>query len=133
MKQERLPLPREMQVVEMASIQRQPSMTKALVLCSELGGYENDKDFCRAIDMDQTVWSQIQAGARFFPQDKYERLFEACANEVPLFWLADRRGYVLTPKETEMERRLRVSNEALAEERKKSAVLLAALQGRALP
>lgn len=133
MKQERLPLPREMQAVDLATVQRCASMTKAISVCADLGGFENDKDFCRELDIDPTTWSQIQNGARFFPQDKYERLFETCGNELPLLWLSDRRGYVLTPKETEMERRLRVSNEALAEERKKTAVLLAALQGRALP
>lgn len=133
MKQERLPLPREMQVVDLATVQRLGSMTKAIALCADLGGFENDKDFCRELDLDSAVWSQIQNGTRYFPQDKYERLFEACGNEVPLMWLADRRGYGLTPKETEMERRLRAANDALAEERKKSEVLLAALQGRALP
>jgi len=132
MKQARLPLRREMQVVDLASVQRQPSMTKAIMLCAELGGFENDKDFCRVVDLDQTVWSQIQNGARFYPQDSYEQLFDACANEVPLMWLADRRGYVLTPKETEMERRLRVANEALAESERTVAVLMKAVQGRAV-
>jgi hypothetical protein len=132
MKQERLALPREMQVVDLPSIQRQPTMTKAIVLCADLGGFENDKDFCREMELDPSVWSQIQTGARFFPQDKYERLFEACANEAPLHWLADRRGYVLTPKETEMERRLRITQEALAKERERSALLAGLLQGRAV-
>jgi hypothetical protein len=131
-KQERLPLPREMQVIEMPTVQRLPSMTKALVLCADMGGFENDKEFCREIDIDPAVWSQIQAGVRYFPQDKYERLFEACANEVPLMWLADRRGYVLTPKETEMERRLRITQEALAKEKERSALLAGLLQGRAV-
>lgn len=119
MKQERLPLPREMQEVDQATIERLASMSKALVLCADMGGFENDKDFCREMDIDPATWSQIQTGARYFPHDRYERLFEACANEVPLHWLASRRGYVLVPKQTEMERRLAVEREARlkAEER----------------
>jgi len=130
MKQERLPLPREMQRLDLPTIQRQPTMTRAIVLCAELGGFENGKDFCRATGLDQAVWSQIQNGTRFFPQDSYESLFDVCANEAPLIWLADRRGYVLVPKETEMERRLRVANEALDEERRTNAVLMKAITGR---
>lgn len=119
MKQERLPLPREMQVVDLPAVRRLATMTKAIALCADLGGFENDKDFCRELEIDAPTWSQIQTGARYFPQDKYERLFEACGNEVPLQWLADRRGYVLVPKQTEMERRLAVEREARlkAEER----------------
>lgn len=132
MKQERLPLPREMQKVDLPTVRMRPSMTKAIVLCAELGGFENDKDFCREIDLDPSTWSQIQTGARFFPQDKYERLFEACANEVPLIWLADRRGYELVPKETEMERRLRLAQESNTEKDRTIAVLMKALQGRAV-
>lgn len=126
-----LALPREMQVVDLATVQRQPSMTKAIVLCAELGGFDNDKEFCGEVDLDQAVWSQIQNGTRFFPQDKYERLFEACANEVPLIWLADRRGYVLVPKQTEMERRLALAVAERDEERRTNAVLMKAIQGRA--
>lgn len=119
MKQERLALPREMQVIDLATVQRLATMTKAIALCADLGGFENDKEFCGELDIDSSVWSQIQTGARYFPQDKYERLFEACANEVPLIWLADRRGYALVPKQTEMERRLAVEREGRlkAEER----------------
>lgn len=131
MKQERLPLPREMQVVDLATVQRCATMTKAISVCADLGGFENDKDFCREMELDQAVWSQIQNGARFFPQDKYERLFEACANEVPLIWLADRRGYVLTPKETEMERRLRVAREENEDLRAQNRLLLNIAQGKA--
>lgn len=131
MKQEQLPLPREMQVVDLSTVRRMPSMTRAISLCAELGGFENDKDFCREVEIDPAVWSQIQTGARYFPQDKYERLFEVCGNEAPLLWLADRRGYVLTPKETEMERRLRAErekNERLASENK---LLRDLVQGKA--
>jgi hypothetical protein len=132
MKQERLPLSRPMQDVDILEVRRQPTMSRALVLCAALGGFENDKDFCRQIDLDPGVWSLIQSGTRYFPHDRYEQLFDVCGNEAPLAWLADRRGYVLVPKETEMQRRLRLANESLDEERKKSAVLLAALQGRAV-
>lgn len=119
MKQERLSLRREMQVVDMPTIQKLPSMTRAIVLCADMGGFENDKDFCRKVDLDTTVWARIKDGQRCFPHDQYERLFDECSNEAPLIWLADRRGYELVPKQTEMERRLAVEREARvkAEER----------------
>lgn len=94
MKQERLPLPREMQALDLATVRRQPSMSKALVLCADLGGFVNDKDFCAEMGIDQSVWARIKDGERCFPQDLYERLFEVCGNEAPLMWLADRRGYL---------------------------------------
>lgn len=131
MKQQSLALPREMQRVDLVTVQRQPSMTKAIVLCAELGGFENDKDFCRVFDIDPSVWARVKDGERCLHHDKFEQLFDVCANEVPLTWLADRRGYALVPKETEMQRRLRLKEEELAEERLKNSVLMKALQGRA--
>lgn len=105
-----LALPRKVEV-DSAVICRQPSMTRAIVLCAELAGLENDKDQARAIDVDATTWSLIRDGKRAFPHDKYESMFDEFGNEAPLIWLADRRGYVLTPKESELERRLRQERE----------------------
>lgn len=119
-----------MQTIDMASIQRLQTMTRAISLCAELGGFENDKDFCRELELDQTVWARIQTGERCFPQDQYERLFEACGNEAPLIWLADRRGYVLVPKESEMERRLRVEREARLKAEEKLAYAESLLKNR---
>jgi hypothetical protein len=109
--QRRLPLRRAMVEVDLEQVQRQPTMTRAIVLCADLAGFDNDKDFCRHLDLDASTWSQIKNAERYFPQDKFEQLFDECGNEAPLIWLADRRGYFLTPKESEMEKRLRLETE----------------------
>jgi hypothetical protein len=109
--QTRLALPRKAVAVDTAAVQRMPSMTRAIVLCAELAGLENDKDQARVLGIDATTWSLIKDGKRAFPHDKYETLFDEFGNEAPLIWLADRRGYLLTPKESELERRLRIERE----------------------
>lgn len=117
--------------LDVEQVRRQPSMTKAIVLCADLGGFDNDKDFCRQMGMDQGVWSQVQTGSRYFPHDKYEQLFDVCGNEAPLLWLADRRGYGLVHLETELERQLRVEREARANVEAENKLLKGLLVGRA--
>jgi len=106
-----LRLPRQPVAIDTGIVSRQPSMTKAIVLCAELAGLENDKDQARVLSLDATTWSLIKDGKRAFPHDRYETLMDEFGNEAPLIWLADRRGYVLTPKESELERRLRLERE----------------------
>lgn len=130
MKQGELPLARPVQEIDVEAVRRQPSMTRAISLCMDLGGFENDKDFCRAMGLDQSTWARIKDAERCFPQDLYERLFDACANEAPLIWLADRRGYLLTPKESEMQRRLRLEHEAREKAESENRMLKGLLSGR---
>lgn len=117
--------------VDVEQVRRQPSLTKAIVLCADLGGFENDKDFCRQMTMDQGVWSQIQSGNRYFPQDKYEQLFDVCGNEAPLIWLADRRGYELVHLESELEKQLRQQRERAEAAEAENAMLKKLFIGRA--
>lgn len=107
-----LKLPRQRVDIDTGAVCRMPSMTKAIVLCAELAGLENDKDQARAIDLDATTWSLVKDGKRAFPHDRYEQMFDEFGNEAPLIWLADRRGYLLTPKESELERRPRQARAA---------------------
>jgi hypothetical protein len=127
-----LPFARPPQDLDIVTVQRQPSMTRAIVLCVDLGGFDNDKDFCRHVDLDPSTWSQIKTGERCYPHDKFERLFDACGNEAPLIWLADRRGYVLTPKESEYERRLRLERENRERAEAENRLLKSLLVGRAV-
>ena len=110
---EQLPLrlPRKPQSVDIEAIRRQPTLTKAIVLCADMVGFVNDKDLCRSLDIDTAVWARIKNGQAHFPHDKLLDLFDESGNEAPLIWLADRRGYELTPKESELQRRLRVEKE----------------------
>lgn len=117
--------------VDIEAIRRQPSMTRALALAVDLAGFKNDKDFCRKLDTDTATWSRIKNGDGHFPHDKYELLFDVCRNETPLIWLADRRGYILTAKESELERRLRVLRERADRVEAENALLRGLIQGKA--
>jgi hypothetical protein len=121
--QPRLELPRKPISVDLDEVRRQPSMTRAIVLCATLAGLQNEKDQARALGIDATTWSMVTTGKRAFPHDKYETMFDEFGNDVPLVWLADRRGYVLTPKESELERRLRLERERAEKAEAENALL----------
>lgn len=106
-----LKLPRKPQAVDIEAVRRQPSMTKAIVLCADLAGFVNDKDLCRSLEIDPAVWARIKTNQACFPQEKLMDLMDQAGNEVPLIWLADRRGYALQPLESELEKRLRLERE----------------------
>lgn len=128
--QSRLVLPRKPVAVDIEAVRRQPTMTKAIVLCASLAGLQNDKDQARTLGVDATTWSLIQKGERAFPHDKYETMFDEFGNEAPLIWLADRRGYLLTPKESELERRLRIEREARERAEAENALLRRLITGK---
>jgi hypothetical protein len=50
----------------------------------------------------------------------------------PLIWLADRRGYSLTPLESEMERRERIQRERAEKLEAENALLKGLLVGKAV-
>lgn len=126
----RLTLPRKPQAVDIEAVRRQPSMTKAIVLCADLAGFVNDKDLCRSLDVDPAVWARIKSGGAHFPHEKLGDLMDQSGNEVPLIWLADRRGYVLTPKESELERRLRIEREGRERAEAENALLRNLITGK---
>lgn len=125
-----LALPRKPQAVDIEAVRRQPTLTKAIVLCADLAGFVNDKDLCRSLDLDAAVWARIKNGQAHFPHDKFIDLMEQSGNEVPLIWLADRRGYLLTPKESELEKRLRMEHEARVRAEDERDMLKDILQGK---
>lgn len=128
-----LPLPAKPREVDIDAVRRQPTMTKAIVLCADLAGFVNDKDLCRSLDIDPAVWARIKSNQANFPHDKLDELMAQSGNDVPLIWLADRRGYVLTPKESELERRLRVSDERSKKLQEQNDLLRDLLTGRRQP
>ena len=124
-----------MMAVDPALIARQPSMTKALNLCQTLSGLP-DKAFVGqgGIVKDAAQWSRIMgAGQHHFPQDALNTFMDLAGNEAPLLWLAHSRGYdiaSLRKLETETERRLRETEEKLAQALMEKRVLVDALNGR---
>lgn len=131
-RQHGLPIKSPMEAVEDAVIRRQPTMTAAILLCQQLAGVE-DKELCgkHGIVPDPAVWSRIKVGAANFPQDRLPEFMDFCGNEAPLLWLARRRGYLLTPMETELERRLRIGEEERERLQRENALLRDLLQGKA--
>lgn len=124
-----------MQSVAEDVIVRIPSMTRALAMCQSLSGLD-DKAFIGegGVVKDAAQWSRIMnSGQHNFPQDQLNKLMDKAGNEVPLLWLLHSRGYDITAlrhRETEMERRLRLAEEALARSEQKRAALVEALSGR---
>lgn len=131
MSQLELSMKPEMQEVDAAMVSRQPTMTAALILSQTLSGLE-DKEICgkKGLVNDTATWSRIKVGSNNFPQDNLVKWMCAVQNEVPLIWLADRMGYVLTPKETETQRLLRIEREARAEAEAENKLLRNLLVGR---
>ncbi len=129
----RLTLPKRPQEVDHASIIRQPSMTKAIVLCVDVAGFVNDKDLCRSIDLDPAVWARIKSGQANFPHDRLSELMDEAGNEVPLMWLLHKRGYdlhSLRKRESETEAQLRAEREARLKAEEKLAYLESLHTGR---
>lgn len=118
--------------LDVAMVSKQPTFTGALVLCQTLAGLE-DKELCgkKGVINATATWSRIKAGANnFFPQDNINKFMDLCGNEAPLFWLADKRGYSLMPKETEWERQARLEREGRLEAEKEVKYLRSLLTGR---
>lgn len=128
----KLGLAKPMQQIDHASIIRQPSMTKAIVLCVDMAGFVNDKDLCRSIDIDPAVWARIKSGQAYFPHDKYQDLFDEAGNEAPLLWLLHQRGYDLNSlrkRESETERLLRQERERAEKAETENKLLRDLLKG----
>lgn len=129
----RLTLPKPLQEVDHAAVIRQPSMTKAIVLCVDVAGFVNDKDLCRSIDLDPAVWARIKSGQANFPHDRLSELMDEAGNEVPLMWLLYKRGYdlhSLRKRESETEEKLRVEREARLKVEAENALLRNLIQGK---
>lgn len=119
--QQELDIQRKMEPVEFSAVVKQPSLSKALILCQNLSGLEDKKFYGpRGIVQSQAQWSRIMgpAAQHNFPQDKLNLFMDIAGNEAPLLWLLHSRGYDLhsvRKKETETERKLRVAEERIAQ------------------
>lgn len=110
-----LPIKPQMTAVDAALVDKRSTFTSALVLCAELGDMTPQR-LAGPIVKDEESWSRIKSPTpkQFFPQDRLLDFMNLCQNEVPLIWLARRRGYNLVPMETELQRQLRLRDEAIA-------------------
>lgn len=108
-----LPAPRI--EVSLDVIRKQPSRTAAFRLAQEISG-KQDKAIAADLEIDPGQWSRIKSGQAHFPLDKEIQFYDLVGNEVPLIWLADRRGYDLVRRESDLERENRSLREQLARE-----------------
>jgi hypothetical protein len=130
-----LPASPAMAKVDPALIAKQPSMSRALLLCQTLSGKDDAQFYgARGIVKDQAQWSRIMGPSNHcFPHDKLNLFMDIAGNEAPLLWMLHSRGYdlhALRKLETETERRLRIAEEALEAEKQKVRVLTDAINGR---
>lgn len=91
------------------------------------------KEIYVPLEFDKGHWSKIMSGENGFPVTKLLALMDLTGNDIPLQWLAGKRGFGLVMLESEAERQIRIRDERLKKKDEQIEVLLAALQGRKLP
>lgn len=91
-------------------VQAQPSFRAALRLAANACGLE-EKEIYVPLKIDAGHWTRIMNGDANFPDDKIEQFMDLVENEIPLEWLAWRRGKGLHMLESEAERLLRLKDD----------------------
>lgn len=109
---------------------RQPTFTAAIKLAANASGLE-EKQIYRELDIDAGHWTRILNGDAHFPVDKLTQFMDLVGNEVPLQWLAHRRGKGLVVLESESQRLLRIEQEKNAKLAGENALLRDLVQGKA--
>lgn len=122
--------PREADV-SLDVILKRKDLLAAINLMIDVSGVD-DKELYLALGIDAGHWSNIRKGkaGHHFPTNKLETAMDLCGNEIPLIWLAHRRGKGLHMLETEAQRLLRAANERAAELEKENKLLRGVLQGK---
>ena len=114
--------------VDQATIQRQDSFHSALNLCIDVAGL-SDKSIYIDLEIDKGHWSKIMNGTASIPWMKLEKLMDICGNDIPLQWLAWRRGKGLHTLESEQQRIIREKDEAIARKDIEIEALRSAIRG----
>jgi hypothetical protein len=77
----------------LSTITRRPTLLRAMHLAVEVSGLE-DKQIYEAIDIDASHWTRIKNGTASMPLDEcFLNFLNVVGNEIPLVWLAEKRGY----------------------------------------
>ena len=109
-----LAIPVEIPIDIAAVIQRMPTVDEAVDLCIRVS-HRNPKEIYIELEIDKGHWSHMQSGQANFPLSKLEDLMDICGNDIPLQWLAWRRGKGLHLLESEQQRLMRQKDEEIAE------------------
>lgn len=119
--------------VSIDTIKRRPTLLRALHLAAEVSGLE-DKQIYEAIDVDASHWTRIKSGAAHFPADeRFLNFLNVVNNDVPLIWLAEKRGYdwsTVRKHRSCVERENEALKEELADHKRAISLLLEARSTR---
>ena len=119
-----LAMPVEVNVTE---ISREKSLGGAIDLCAKAAGFEFDKQLQQTLGVDKAQFSRWQSGQEGIKWPTLRRLMDTCGNHAPVLWMVHELGYdlhAMRQRETELERRLRESQE-------ENAALKRVLMGKA--
>lgn len=103
----------------------------AINLCIDVSGLD-DKEIGLALGIDAGHFSNIRRGKTGcnFPLTKLDDLMTLCGNEIPLAWLAMKRGKGLHMLETESQRLLRECCERESKLKDENRILREVISGR---
>lgn len=113
-------------------VARERDLGGAIALCARAAGLEA-KQVQDLVKADKAQFSRWLSGAEGIVWPKFTALMDGCGNDAPLLWMLHARGYDLSSLrrcETQMEKKLRIAEEALVAERVKNRVLVEAMHGR---
>lgn len=111
--------------VDFDSLESIQTLAHAVSKCAEIAGAQ-DKVVALDTQIDAPTWARIKSGEAGVRGDFLERLMDAYGNDLPLFWLALRRGYdprSLRRLESDVEAENRQLKEQLAREREERRVI----------
>lgn len=120
--------------VTLQELAREKTLGGSISLCAKAAGYEG-KQVQAALKTDKGQWSRWIDGSEGIVWPKFVGLMDFCGNDAPVLWMNMNRGYDLSSMrrlESELERKLRLAEEALAAEKAKNRVLVEAMHGRVL-
>ena len=126
-----LQLPRPPMILDESIITRPRDMLRAFVMAADLGGMD-DKQAAASAGMDPATWSRFKQGDVGIKPLALSTFLDQCANELPLAYWAHSRGYVLTPRESELEKRLRIERQTNEKLRDENRILREIAAGRVI-
>lgn len=119
--------------VSVGEIARKRSLGASIELCAEVAGYTLDKQLACDLGVDASQFSRWLSETEGVKWSKLRRLMDRCGNVAPVLWMLHDLGFdpaSVRRRETETERELRTTREALDAERMKVRVLTDALRGQ---
>ena len=104
--------------IQIEDIARRDTLTKAIIFSFDVAGL-NDATVCAELGIDAATYSKIKSGSRHFPPDKIPDAMDLAGNDIPLRWLAHKRGCGVFKLQSELERENEDLKRKLAEQSKK--------------